>query len=117
MCFKRRWESSLCWGAGNFGQLGSGYEKASSFPLYVRSLDYDFLTNIKQVSSGGSHTCVLTNEGEVFCFGEGERGQLGNGKNENSLFPTAVLNPEGDKPLTNIKQISGWRSEYLCFNK
>lgn len=34
---------------------------------------------VVQASIGGSHVALLTDDGEVFCYGEGDSGQLGLG--------------------------------------
>ena len=69
------------------------------------------------------NTCVLTNEGEVLCFGDGEYGP----QDEEVMYynlPVAILNPQGDMPLRDIKQISNGaihtcaltnKGEVLCF--
>lgn len=43
-----------------------------------------------QVASGESHTCGVTTAGEAYCWGAGDRGQLGNGSTEARLTPAPV---------------------------
>lgn len=53
-----------------------------------KSLSFDIL--IKQVSCGGSHTLILSKQGELFSIGSNEYGQLG--LNDRQLtFTTAPL--------------------------
>lgn len=44
------------------------------------------------LSAGGGHTCGLERgTGAAFCWGPGQSGQLGNGANESSAAPVAVV--------------------------
>lgn len=45
---------------------------------------------IKQVECGFSHTVALTEDGEVFTWGEGKQGALGHGDWENIHLPKKV---------------------------
>ena len=101
----------LCWGSGEYGQLGVGDTPLRrQIPQKVRGVDggVGFLTNIAQISAGGKHTCALKNNSRVLCWGSGSSGQLGNGL---TLFkgttPVEVLEPIGaGGRLKNISQIS-----------
>jgi alpha-tubulin suppressor-like RCC1 family protein len=69
--------SLKCWGSGGSGRLGDGSTTSRSRPNAVQ-LDSD--TQIKQVSAGGSHTCAVTTEARVLCWGEEDTEQLGLGE-------------------------------------
>lgn len=43
-----------------------------------------------QISVGNAHTCALTSDAKVYCWGYGTSGQLGTGASTNSSFPIAV---------------------------
>jgi len=112
-----------CWGSDFYGELGNGSdETGSQAPTLVEdgvaaSPDGDGtnLTNIKQIMGGIYHTCALSNTGKVYCWGNDDDGQLGNGSDEtgNQVAPTLVedgvaASPDTDGTnLTNIKQITG----------
>jgi len=49
----------------------------------------------KQISCGGFHTAVITEDGKVYTHGGGEHGQLGHGDKVNKLKPTLVQALEG----------------------
>jgi RCC1 and BTB domain-containing protein len=58
-----------------------------------------------QVSCGGFHTAVVTEDGQLYTFGGGEHGQLGHNDRVNKLKPTLVQALEG----IFISQITcGW---------
>ena len=70
-----------CWGSGNYGQLGNNSTTNSLYPVDVHksSGDNDALENITAIALGTTHTCALTSSGNVKCWGDGRRGQVGNG--------------------------------------
>lgn len=78
--------SALCWGDNNSGQLGNGSTLDSSVPITVSGL----YSGITTISAGGEHTCVLTTQGGILCWGQNGNGQLGNGSNVTSPIPVEV---------------------------
>ena len=68
-----------CWGRGNSGRtgyLGDG----SNHP--VRDQPVPLSAHAVAVSTGGEHSCALTNDGDVFCWGRGQFGRLGYGSED-----------------------------------
>jgi alpha-tubulin suppressor-like RCC1 family protein len=78
--------SVSCWGQGGSGQLGNGGNSDKSTPTLTSSLGTGRVA--VAISSGGSHTCALLDNGEVFCWGLGGSGQLGNGGTSNQNSPS-----------------------------
>jgi alpha-tubulin suppressor-like RCC1 family protein len=78
---------AYCWGWGRYGQLGNG-----STPEYqlVPALVAGGLTFASVSPGGGGATCGVTTVGEVYCWGSGLYGQLGNGSLEDQLVPVLV---------------------------
>ena len=69
-----------CWGDNYWGQLGNGTLIDSPSPVTVTlSAGGDPLTGMVSVSGGGVHTCALTSQGGVKCWGNNTYGQLGIG--------------------------------------
>ena len=75
---------AICWGSNNYGQLGLNHtENIGDDPdemgdnLNVLDFGDDFI--VSKVRPGGWHTCVLSTNGKVKCFGRNNSGQLGLG--------------------------------------
>ena len=72
----------VCWGRNNKGQLGLGTTYTGSggvAPTAVPAVPGTF--DAVQLSGGFEHTCAASTAGEVWCWGEGGRLQLGNTTN------------------------------------
>ena len=68
-----------CWGAGYNGELGDGTSSEGSL-VPVREITA--ATNWAQVTAGVGHTCALNTNGEIYCWGSGLAGQLGDGSTQ-----------------------------------
>ena len=78
----------LCWGADESGQLGDGTElNNKNTPVAVAGLR----GQVSAIAPGGRHMCALTAAGGVFCWGNNDAGQLGDGTETNARTPVDVL--------------------------
>lgn len=93
-----------CWGAtpaaDNAGQLGNGSEsEGTTSPVSVRT-DAVF----SQVTAGQMHTCALAPDGRVWCWGDNQWGQLGDGTTRNRSVPVPV---SGDHRFASVSAGGG----------
>ena len=80
-----------CWGSDNDGQCGIyGYVYYTTTPEYVFGLN-----QAVAVSAGAYHTCALTVQGGVKCWGSNYYGTLGDGTNDFSDLPVDVVGLSG----------------------
>jgi alpha-tubulin suppressor-like RCC1 family protein len=76
----------LCWGANGYGQLGNGTTTPSNVPVVVSGIS----TATAVSANIGSNVCALLADGTVKCWGAGNYGDLGNGRNANQSIPVSV---------------------------
>lgn len=74
--------SVSCWGSNALDQLGDGSGTDQLTPVSIKGLH-----GVKQIASGGTHSCALYHDGYVACWGGSFGGQLG----QAPLSPRAVL--------------------------
>jgi alpha-tubulin suppressor-like RCC1 family protein len=68
-----------CWGDNTHGQLGNGSVDDRTVPGLVTLAGPLVGKEFTQVSAGTSHTCAVTTDGELACWGLQTDGRLGNG--------------------------------------
>lgn len=80
--------TAQCWGWNYHGQLGNGVMglgSDSAIPVPVKNLQ-----NVSMIRTGSFHSCALTKNGQVFCWGRNNNGELGNGTIQTSAVPFQV---------------------------
>jgi alpha-tubulin suppressor-like RCC1 family protein/photosystem II stability/assembly factor-like uncharacterized protein len=88
------------WGLNDKGQIGIGTADNGIYPFPMRIQNPPlFYSYWKWVSAGADHVEALTNDGELFAWGNNSNGQLGIGNTENVTTPQMVVLPTG---------LSGW---------
>jgi hypothetical protein len=71
------------WGYNSFGQLGIGTKKNTNKPKRIK-LDG---VKIHKICCGYNHSLLLSEEGDIYAFGNNNFGQIGNGNKGNVLKP------------------------------
>lgn len=85
-CAVTRSGAVQCWGRRDRGQLGDGVGIRNGEPTIVTGLN----TRMSMISAGGLHSCGLSRDGVVSCWGNNEFGQLGDGTTIRHGDPTVV---------------------------
>lgn len=75
----------LAWGFGTNGQLGDGYAKDRLTPVRCRM--HNRCEVIVEISAGKTWSAARSADGQVYTWGKGLRGQLGQGAARFSLVP------------------------------
>jgi alpha-tubulin suppressor-like RCC1 family protein len=78
---------AYCWGRNNDGQIGDNTftDRPTPTPVVGGFTDWN---NVSVV--GGEHVCGLRKNGEAYCWGSNNDGQLGNGTTTDSKIPVLV---------------------------
>jgi alpha-tubulin suppressor-like RCC1 family protein len=79
-----------CVGAGTQGQLGNGTSASSKLPVVANLPDG---VSVAAIAARCNHTCVLSTDGRLWCWGSNSAGQLGNGTQVDSNLPVEVPAP------------------------
>lgn len=74
-------EQVVCWGDNRAGQLGRPADPAPGSPAVVDQPALPWA----QVRAGDDVTCAVTSAGAVWCWGQGNHGQLGDGSHASNL--------------------------------
>lgn len=112
--------TAYCWGTNGYGILGNPTEAVSrsSTPLAVQGGH-----RFNALSAGGVHTCGLTPEGDVLCWGNNYQGQLGIGTaawGSYSAVPVRALLPEPAQAVDGGAEITcalGRSGQAYCWGR
>ena len=80
--------SLYAWGSNSFGQLGTGNTANEDFPVpFSPPAGVTYAT----LATGGATSYAVDTHGNVWAWGEGTFGELGNGAEHNSLRPVETI--------------------------
>lgn len=85
---------AYCWGANTAGQIGAGTTPndtcTAGQPCRLTPVEVSGARAFVTIASGHRNTCALTEARELWCWGEGAFGALGNGTTTRSHVPVPV---------------------------
>ena len=77
---------AYCWGRNRSGQVGDSTNAGRRQQPVLVAGGHRFT----QVAAGARHACAVTLANQAYCWGDGQSGQLGDGKRNLSFWPRAV---------------------------
>jgi prepilin-type N-terminal cleavage/methylation domain-containing protein len=81
---------TYCWGWNYYGGLGIGNQSEEWVPVAVNTAGVLAGKEITLISHGGYNSCALASDGNIFCWGVNDDGQLGDGTTSSLDLPKAV---------------------------
>ena len=100
-----------CWGKGSFGRLGNNSVVDSNVPVQVQKItDGTPLTGAVQLANAQEETCALLSDGNTWCWGWNDEGEIGDG--------TIIEKHQAKQSLiSDVRQIAGsWNWMYAVKN-
>ncbi|MDQ5921040.1 MAG: hypothetical protein QG673_1096 [Pseudomonadota bacterium] len=84
-----------CWGSNQYGQVGIGDATVGQnilipTPIVSKQVLDSRFTEVKINYYGSAFVCALSINGDIYCWGYGGHGEIGNGYNNNVYIPTLV---------------------------
>ena len=92
----------MCWGDNSLGQLGNGTTTGES----LKPVEVPGISNAAKVFSGGQHTCALTSNQRVRCWGSNFYGESGVGGSDIYAPNVTAITVTGGAELTSVTQLS-----------
>lgn len=113
-CFLSESGKAQCWGGNQFAELGRS--KVAELPLEHRASPSAVESELRfrSLSSGYFHTCGLTDEGGVACWGQNSFHQIDDGDSATHAQPTPLaLTWRGGSKRVVVRQVATG-SEHTC---
>lgn len=79
-----------CWGDNFHGQLGTGDTTNVSLPVDITNNGSLKGKVVSKIYAGGFHTCAISNDDTIHCWGSNEYGQLGDGTTTTNFNPVEI---------------------------
>ncbi len=92
-------EGFRCWGEGQLGALGLGGDGVAGTPSMPQPAPGD-QARWATIDAGGTHTCAVTRDGRLFCWGDRAHGAVGDGRVTSRPAPAPVVGDEVFRQLS-----------------
>ncbi len=112
-CLLRQDNRVWCWGYNGAGRLGNGTDEDSAYPVSVLVAAGQALSQVAELTVGGYHSCALTLDGHVWCWGYNDAGQVGDGTSTSRNMATEVLTGQG-APLALVQEVDCGGRKHSC---
>ncbi len=106
VCVLLHTDDIKCWGSNNKGQLGLTAGSFIGAPISPIGLPNK---PVASIDAGASHTCATYDDGDVWCWGSNQDGELGRGFTSPYEAPGAVIFPN---PTTILDTQAG--NKHTC---
>ena len=99
-------DSVKCWGDDQHGQLGNGAGQGSKNAPYTTSFSSNL--GLQNMISGHWHTCIASKTNEIYCWGDGVNGKLGDGSTNHNQAPGKTMHFDSANPAKAHGDITSW---------
>ncbi|TUG88269.1 putative E3 ubiquitin-protein ligase HERC1 [Bagarius yarrelli] len=97
------------WGDGDYGKLGHGNSSTQKYPKLIQGPLQG--KAVVSVSAGYRHSAAVSEDGELYTWGEGDFGRLGHGDSNSRNIPMLV------KDISNVGEVSCGSSHTIALSK
>ena len=119
VCARKADGTLWCWGDNEFGIIGDGTTVERLTPVQVATLG----NTVAEVSVGDVFACARKTDGNVWCWGTNDHGQLGDGSTSDHFTPAVIIglgkpaiqisaNGRHACALRNDNQLGCWGSNF-----
>jgi len=92
-CMRTSDEKIRCWGLNDHGQIGDGTRKDALAPTLISTFE-DLDITPQHISTGARHTCAVSQDGDLYCWGDNRFGQVDPSSSEPYFENPTLLAPE-----------------------